>query len=607
MVHRPAGAPDVLLLLTALWLVAPMVQAAKLPKRLVLALDAIAYRDVLALQEGVDYHDEAGQLVHRRAFHEGYFPVSRLISTFPSASDVAWTEIFGNRPLPGYQRTYYNHAANRQIFVSGVNSSMDYERQVTWRIESRFRFAMSYVRPLKAFRHEVEYLVEDFLHTTSKDDYYYALVLSPDSAQHMGADVLAMLCTVDEKLQELRTRYRAQEGRELEILILSDHGNNHAGAGRRVQVRSCLKAAGYRIGQTIDHPKDVVLPTMGIESWIELHSDPSRTEALVELLAGLRGVDIVTARIPTQDSRFVVMNTNGHRAFIDWDETRNALRYLPVSGDPLEHVPALESLRSQGALDGEGFGSTEAWMHETLACRYPVALERIVRAYTHATLNPATILVSLANDHVHADSLIKAGSSLVKSGGTHGSLDDLNSTGMLLSSFAPTRDTTANRVAAAYDGFPGLLDYRAHEQGAEWITAAGQSLVAVPRGPIDWARHRLPTGQTFLRVWTASFRSIDRNTPIEVAIRRVRVTPRPGVRPRTTHFSTPAKQRVALNAPMPLPNSSSYERVYALPNGLTLEPNREHIITGRLFVNKTWTKVFSFNFFTDRNGHPLPH
>src|ERR1035441_3478285 len=77
---------------------------AALPKRLILALDGIAYRDMQALQEGVTYKDARGRQFHRQAFHEGYLQVSRNVSTFPSTSDVAWTDIFGDRPLRRYHR-----------------------------------------------------------------------------------------------------------------------------------------------------------------------------------------------------------------------------------------------------------------------------------------------------------------------------------------------------------------------------------------------------------------------------------------------------------------------------------------------------------------------
>ena len=65
------------------------------------------------------------------------------------------------------------------------------------------------------------------------EENYYAYMRSTDDAQHMSGDIFAMLCMLDEKLKGLRARYKAREGRDLEILILSDHGHNHAGPGKR--------------------------------------------------------------------------------------------------------------------------------------------------------------------------------------------------------------------------------------------------------------------------------------------------------------------------------------------------------------------------------------
>jgi hypothetical protein len=194
----------------------------------------------------------------------------------------------------------------------------------------------------------------------------------------------------------------------------------------------------------------------------------------VELLSHLEGVDLITGRLQAHGNSFLVMNARGERATIDWNPARNLFRYAPTAGDPLQYVPVLNILRRKGRLDTEGFAAADAWMTETLTNRYPVALERIVQAYTRETLNPATILISVANDHIHANWLVAAGSKLMKSGGTHGALDDLNSNGILLSSFAPTQDTTVGRVAGFYGSFSGLRDREryAQEEGAEWICGA---------------------------------------------------------------------------------------------------------------------------------------
>ena len=141
-----------------IWLVLPAFSSTglALPSRLVLALDGVAYRDLKALQAGVTCTNFWGKQFQRRAFtaEEGYFPVSRMISTFPSASDVAWTDIFGDRPLPGYQRTYFSAAANAEISINGVTTSMEHERQMDWQVGNGFQRAMGYLFPLQTYKYE---------------------------------------------------------------------------------------------------------------------------------------------------------------------------------------------------------------------------------------------------------------------------------------------------------------------------------------------------------------------------------------------------------------------------------------------------------------------
>ncbi|HEV8492266.1 MAG TPA: hypothetical protein VGR76_08335, partial [Candidatus Angelobacter sp.] len=119
-----------------------MTSSAGLPSRLVLLLDGVSYRDVKALQEGL-----GSRPTHLQAFQQGYFPASRLVSTFPSISDPAWNEILGNDPLPGYQRTYFNAGMNSEVSLNGVTSLAEYEKQMTWELEGNFRRVKSLGEP----------------------------------------------------------------------------------------------------------------------------------------------------------------------------------------------------------------------------------------------------------------------------------------------------------------------------------------------------------------------------------------------------------------------------------------------------------------------------
>jgi hypothetical protein len=600
-----------------------------LPKRLIIALDGIAYRDMKALQEGIAYKDTHGLQFHRQGFHQGYFPVSRMISTFPSTSDVAWTDIFGDRPLPGYQRTYFSDAANSEMSVNGITTSMEHEKQMDWQVENGFLRTLGYVYPSHMYQYEVHELVRNFLNTRSTNDNYYAYIRTPDDAQHLSRDIYAMLCALDAKLQELRALYKAREGRDLEILILSDHGNNHAGVGQRIEIQTFLTKAGYRITKSIVNPKDIVLPMAGIESWVEIHNSPAETETLMQLLPHLKGVDVLTAQFPGQANRFIVMNSKGERAIIEWNPAKNSFRYSTERGDPINYLPVVEALSQKNRLDADGFATADAWMAETLAHRYPLALERIVRGHTRVTLNPATILISLDNHYVHAGWLVKTGSELVTFGGTHGALDDLNSDGILLSSFAPTRDTSSGRVAELFDGFPGLQNYRAKENGAEWITGKEQALTRIARVPLDRDRQMLPDDEIFLRIWTPGFTRLGIEAPVELTVKKVghfssaqipQEEPQPidasesyeavliGRHGRGDSRPMDASERhFTLNLPISFPDKCAYERVYALPADLILEPQNEYWISGRVRDQEKNTRIFEFTFRTDSRGLPVAY
>jgi hypothetical protein len=594
-----------------IWLAVSALPAASLalPARLVLALDGVSYRDLKALQAGINGTNFWGKPGHRQAFttEEGYFPVSRMVSTFPSASDVAWTDIFGDRPLPGYQRTYFSAAANSEISINGVTTTMEHERQMDWQVQNGFLRAMGYLFPRHTYDYELHEMAENFWKTTSQRANYYVYIRASDDAQHLDRNIFDMLCRLDKSLQALRARYQARAGHDLQIVILSDHGHNHAGRGQRVQVRAFLQRAGYRVAKSIVIPEDVVLPTVGIESWVEIHNFPAATEKLAQLLCHLKGVDVLTALIPDQTNRFLVMNSKCERAVIDWNPANNSFRYATGIGDPIHYRPVVEALARDHQLDANGFAAADDWMAATMTNHYPLALERMVRGLTRSTLNPATILISLDNHYVNDGWLVQQGSRLVTCGSTHGGLDDINSDGILLSNFAPTQDTSTDRVAGQFDNFPDVKNFRAEEGGAEWVTKKEQSLTRIARVPFDRDYEMLPDDDVFLRIWSPQFINFDRTIPVGVAIEKAGcysgVPDRRGGHKPAGVF----KQHLNLGPPMIFADNSNDERVYALPPELILEPQTEYKISGWIRAQKKIIHLFGFTFHTGSDGRPVAY
>ena len=580
-----------------------------LPQRLIIGLDGISYRDVKALQDGVTDTNVWGGVQHRQAFTaaEGYFPVSRMISTFPSTSDVAWTDLYGNRPLPGYQRTFYSIAANSEVAYNGLTTTVEHERQMDWQAQSNFARSMGYIYSVHVFEYELHKLMRTFWDKDNTNANYYIYIRSSDDAQHMDRDILSMLSMLDKDLQEMRARYRTQTGRDLQVVILSDHGHNHAGRGERVQVVAYLENAGYRITRAIDGPKDVVLPTSGIEDWIEIHNDPSETEKLAEALVNLKGADVIAARLPEPTNEFLVLKSKGERAMIQWNPTNNTYKYSAEKGDPLNYLPVVESLTRDKKLDADGFATEADWMNQTVTNHYPMALRRIVRGLTCVTLNPATILVSLDNRYVHAGWLVNSGSQLESCGSTHGALDDINTLGVILTNFKPTHDLPTDHVAGFFDDFQGLRKYRDQENGAEWVTKNEQAKTRVPRDPFDWNYKSLPDNGIYLRVWSPELAEAGTGAPLDAAIERLSgsVDPQTGaenLQPKIGH-----EKNVTFPEPISFPRDCAYERIYACPTNLGLEPQAEYRISGWVRGTAKNAGRFDFTFRTDGRGRPVAY
>lgn len=637
--HVPPALPQAAILLLLLLFQATTSTVSARPQRLIIAMDGISYRDMKALQQGVVYTNFWG-IVRRRGFgpDEGFFPVSRMISTFPSTSDVAWTDIFGNRPLPGYQRTYYSVAANSEIAVNGLTSTMEHERQMQWQSESDLTRSMGYIYSVHVYDFEVREMVNSFWNARGTNANFYAYIRSSDDAQHMDRDVFTLLCSLDQKLQDLRKRYKAAEGHDLQILIISDHGHNHAGRGERVQIIPFLEKNGYQVAESIQHPNDVVLPTSGIEDWIEIHNAPSETERLAEKLTALKGMDVLAARI--QPDRFLVLNFANKRAVIDWNPTNNTFHYSTVNGDPLRYGPVLQALARDGKLDAHGFATADDWMNATMTNHYPLALQRIVRGLTSVTLNPATILVSLNNHYVHAAALINAGSRLESTGSTHGALDDINSMGIVLSNFTPTHDTSSDRVAACFDNFPGLRNYRADENGAEWVRKSEQATTRIQRDPFDWNYKSLPKDQIFLRVWSPDLAQAGEGEgTLCASIEKLSGPTDPGPDPVSLQPGVLHERDYAFGQPISFPRiilhepggtslserlsltpafsrrdrennrqiESAYERIYPCPTNLSLEPFSFYRIAGWVRDGNKSSAQFEFTFNTDGEGKPAAY
>jgi hypothetical protein len=135
--------------------------------------------------------------------------------------------------------------------------------------------------------------------------------------------------------------------------------------------------------------------------------------------------------------------------------------------------------------------------------------------------------------------------------------------------------------------------------------------------------------EVFLRIWTPSFTHLDIEVPVELTIRKVPRFSSAQIHrgdPQPMDASEPyeavlfgkhgqgdsqpmdaAERHFTLNLPISFPDKCAYERVYALPADLVLEPQKEYRISGQIRDQKKNTQIFEFIFRTDSRGLPIAY
>jgi hypothetical protein len=381
-------------------------------------------RTLVLMLDGVPY--EVMDSLWRAGHFRGFRAPSRLVSPFPSLTNVAFPRMWGESPPPGYEDRYFDREQNRlrgglleHMLQPGEHSS--FHRHVEVEADG-VTAALAYLLPgpiarkeLADFRHELE-------RRAVRDSTVVAYLMSTDALAHQAGreELVEFLLEMEALLEATRERY----GPDLRILVFSDHGNDFVPT-RRVPLEDALRQAGFRAARRIEADHDVVLPRFGLVGSAFLYTAPAAEARLAAALQEVPGVDLIL--FEDEAGRIHVWSRRG-RAEVEAREGR--YRYAPVTGDPLGFGPVLERLRASGELDSAGFAPDSAWLRESLGTPYVDALRRIELALRGAVRHPASVLVSFEPGYHYGD---PAADALVQMKGTHGSLGTRSSLAFFMS------------------------------------------------------------------------------------------------------------------------------------------------------------------------------
>ncbi len=380
---------------------------AALPK-LTICLDGVPYSTMVKLWD------------------QGYFrefsrPI-RLISTFPSVSDVALTEALGTDKVPGYENLYYDRKANR--IAGGATSTvskagMPYLGAFDYDEPGIFK-GLAYLIPVKTFRADLGRFLKHYGKSGLKA--YKAHICSTDSICHLMSppEFERYLLEVDHLLRAI---YLQGDGK-LDILVFSDHGNSQL-PHRRLDIDGFLADYGFKVESSLKDSRSVVIPAFGLVGAMPVYSHPDNTVRLARVFKHCKGVDFT---VYLDGNEVHVVSARGAAVILSHDSGRR-LKYQARSGDPLKLDEIQRSLSRQGQLDAQGFATRRAWFQATAQHEYPDAVNALFAGMSNHVVNRANLLVSFEDGYYYGSQFFDW---LVTMKATHGNLRRASMTGFAM-------------------------------------------------------------------------------------------------------------------------------------------------------------------------------
>jgi hypothetical protein len=374
------------------------------PRRLVIVLDGVPYQTI----------DELRAEGRFRRFKAP----ARMISMFPSLTNVAMIEILQAGDSPGYEDHYYDRERNRILgtiqdrlqggkFIRGTfRETFDYHAPA-------FKGAMAYVAAPAGTIAVAHLDLSAFRKAFRKSDapLFVAYIGETDSLTHLGGKKMlkSLLRALDRTVEELISE---SEGR-LEVEMFSDHGNNYA-EYTSVELNDAINGAGFKTEKSLISPNSVVLPKYGLVGASTLFTSPENRARLAEVCAKTKGVDFAVY----QSGKDVIELVSARgRARVSRDGDR--FRYEDAGGDPLGLVPIIAELKLRARVDASGFASREDWWRATMRHRYADPLRRLFDGFGKYVKNRADVIVSYEDGYMLGSPFLSLFAQMVA---THGNL-----------------------------------------------------------------------------------------------------------------------------------------------------------------------------------------
>ncbi|MGH9971124.1 MAG: hypothetical protein ACREBG_25480 [Pyrinomonadaceae bacterium] len=392
------------------------------PRRLLLCLDGVPH--------------EVMEATRQRGLFESFGAPSRLLSPFPTMTNIALSAMLGATAPLGYESLYFDKGA-RQLrggvrkyigwrtpdkIPSSYMDELDYQEPLA------FEFLV-YVAPEKVWRTDMRRFRDHFRAAPQQRD-YFAFLKGTDGLLHIrGPRRLAVaLESLDKILREIQTFC----GKETEIVLFSDHGMNLR-ENQRVHLKTHLGNRGFSLsGSFADRSRPTLaIPAFGLCGYAAIYcGDGAAVPDVANSLVELEGVDF---SIYAEGAAAIVITGTAGVARVEQKQKNGGVsyRYIIADGDPLQLKPIIDLMKRERKLDEDGFASDNDWLEATTSHIYPDPLANLYTSiHTNRVRHTADVLVSFHDGYYYGWSPFAR---LTRLAATHGNALRPSSTAFLMS------------------------------------------------------------------------------------------------------------------------------------------------------------------------------
>jgi predicted AlkP superfamily phosphohydrolase/phosphomutase len=392
------------------------------PSILVLGLDGIPYSTFKKLQDGG----------HFRSFNN----VSPMIASFPSISDPNWDHLLGLGPEPGFTKAFFDPTIKTEDGLGQENGSIlahfskepEYERAVDFKVDGALEHLSTFIWTDTMARYLLESLESNFFKfSKSGRDVYFALIINSDLLSHIEGELPLMkfLSEVEDRIDSIQNKYRKVYGRDLEVILVSDHGNAYFNPVD-IEFQKPLENLGWKFRDTLSGSRDVAFYVPEILSFGAFYCLPASSR---NLALDFSKVDRVQSTMYNDGKKIHILSGGGrNETTLEYDPAQKLINYTLVKGrDPLNQIQLFDHGKHSKVM------SDQKYFEKTAELEYPNALVRIWEGFNRNSKTKPNVLVNPLLGYVFGNGTLRFFTNIRGFSSSHGSLHRDESRGIFVS------------------------------------------------------------------------------------------------------------------------------------------------------------------------------